>query len=119
MTASLYGISHSNRNFSDPFYWGKNQFNSSFPVALACYMRDRHIPGNYLKLNEDMSLSRVDLDFDTIFDTNLPNSDLHFQFESRYTPFEAYTNDELKPIRPNQRNYSGRRPKISESRTPF
>ncbi|MEX2606435.1 MAG: HindVP family restriction endonuclease [Kiritimatiellia bacterium] len=98
MTASLYGITHSNRNFSDPFYWGKNQFNSSFPVALACYMRDQNIPGNYLKLNDDMELSCVDLDFSSVFDTQIPNSDLFFQFESRYTPFSVYTNDELKPI---------------------
>lgn len=98
MTASLYGISHSNRNFSDPFYWGKNQFNSSFPVALACYMRDQNIPANFLKLNDDMELSCVDLGFDSVFDTDLPNNELMFQFESRYTPFNAYTNDELKPI---------------------
>ncbi|MBN1863929.1 MAG: HindVP family restriction endonuclease, partial [Victivallales bacterium] len=49
MKPSLYGITHSNRNFSDPFYWGKNQFNSSFPVALACYMRDCKTPAVYLR----------------------------------------------------------------------
>lgn len=41
MSASLYGIENSNRNFADPYYWGKNQFNSSFPIALTCYMRDQ------------------------------------------------------------------------------
>ena len=30
----LYGISASNRTNMD--LWGKNQFNSSFPIALAC-----------------------------------------------------------------------------------
>ncbi|RKZ70412.1 MAG: HindVP family restriction endonuclease, partial [Candidatus Parabeggiatoa sp. nov. 1] len=37
----LFGIKHSNRDFSNKESWGKNQFNSSFPVALACYMSDK------------------------------------------------------------------------------
>ncbi|EFL4562358.1 HindVP family restriction endonuclease, partial [Escherichia coli] len=35
---SLYGLKNTNRKESD--LWGKNQFNSSFPTSLACYMRD-------------------------------------------------------------------------------
>ncbi|MFW6359681.1 MAG: HindVP family restriction endonuclease, partial [Chroococcales cyanobacterium] len=34
----LFGITHSNRDFSQKQSWGKNQFNNSFPVALASYM---------------------------------------------------------------------------------
>ncbi|MCM5274318.1 HindVP family restriction endonuclease, partial [Escherichia coli] len=33
---SLYGLKNTNRKESD--LWGKNQFNSSFPTSLACYM---------------------------------------------------------------------------------
>jgi hypothetical protein len=47
-TPSLFGINRSNRNFTDPYYWGKNQFNSSFPVALACYMRSKNEPLIYI-----------------------------------------------------------------------
>lgn len=36
--ASLFGLKNSNRDFSSKDNWGKNQFNSSFPAALACYM---------------------------------------------------------------------------------
>jgi hypothetical protein len=36
LSPSLFGISRSNRNFADPYYLGKNQFNSAFPVARAC-----------------------------------------------------------------------------------
>jgi len=34
----LFGIKHSNRDFSDRNTWGKNQFNSSFPAALSAYL---------------------------------------------------------------------------------
>lgn len=34
----LFGIHHSNRNFSKRSCWGKNQFNNAFPTALAGYM---------------------------------------------------------------------------------
>jgi hypothetical protein len=36
--ASLFGLQHSNRDFSQRESWGKNQFNNSFPASLACYM---------------------------------------------------------------------------------
>jgi hypothetical protein len=39
----LFGIEHSNRDFSKKESWGKNQFNSSFPVAFACYMSEKAI----------------------------------------------------------------------------
>jgi len=34
----LFGIVNSNRDYATPYSWGKNQFNSSFPAALACYL---------------------------------------------------------------------------------
>ncbi|WP_242026087.1 HindVP family restriction endonuclease [Anabaena sp. FACHB-1391] len=33
----LFGLTHSNRDFSQRESWGKNQFNNSFPASLACY----------------------------------------------------------------------------------
>ncbi|MDE7508683.1 MAG: HindVP family restriction endonuclease, partial [Muribaculaceae bacterium] len=36
----LFGQNHNNssRNYSQEYYWGKNQFNSSFPASLVAYM---------------------------------------------------------------------------------
>jgi len=98
MTARLYGITHSNRNFSGTYYWGKNQFNSSFPVALACWMRDKGIPCNYLSLAPDAQVRCGDLSFDLVFNSTLPNEALQFLFETRYEPYEVFTHDDLKPI---------------------
>lgn len=98
MTASLYGLENSNRCFSDPYYWGKNQFNSSFPVALACYMRDQQIPAVSLELNKDAIVAPTERTFDWVFNSDLPNAELFFGFESRFEPFQKFVHDDLKPI---------------------
>lgn len=95
---SLYGISNSNRDFSDEYYWGKNQFNSSFPIALANYMRDNEKKAILLSLNSDLKVDKLYKSFDLIYNTKLSNSELYFSFESRYEPFSKYVHDELNPI---------------------
>ena len=37
---ALYGLNkgNSNRDFSKRKTWGKNQFNTAFPVSLSCYL---------------------------------------------------------------------------------
>ncbi len=97
MTASLYGVENSNRNFADPHYWGKNQFNSSFPVALACYMRDRGVPLVYL-LDDGDGINISEISVENVFGTTLANSDIFFSFESRFDPYECFVHDSLKAI---------------------
>ena len=95
---SLYGIVNSNRNFNDPYYWGKNQFNSSFPVALACYMRDRQNPAIYLELSNNCKIRDMEIPIGDIFGSNLPNSELYFSFETTFDPFKIYVQDQLCAI---------------------
>ncbi|MHB1697773.1 MAG: HindVP family restriction endonuclease [bacterium] len=96
---SLYGIAQSSRNFSDQYCWGKNQFNSSFPVALACYMRDKGIKANYLKINSNMGIYHDLIDISDVFGAaDISNDRLYFSFESRYEPFRRFVHDELVPI---------------------
>lgn len=95
---SLYGIKNSNRNFGQEKYWGKNQFNSSFPLALACYMRDKNINANYLNLTKNKTVKVKEISFNEVFNSTLDNDELFFSFESKYEPFSAFLHDELKPI---------------------
>lgn len=97
-TPSLYGITNSNRNFADPYYWGKNQFNSSFPVALACYMRDKNVPAVYLSLNSKCKTKTSDIPISDVFGTDLANSELYFGFETAFEPFKAFVEDQLPAI---------------------
>ncbi len=98
MTASLYGIYKSNRNFADPYYWGKNQFNSSFPVSLACYMRDRQIPFVYIVDDGSGDTSISELSGSDLFATDMPNQSIFFAFESRFDPYSSLVHDSLKAI---------------------
>lgn len=95
---SLYGIENSNRDFSDPYYWGKNQFNNSFPVALACYMRDQKKNIVYLSLSNELNIHQTEESIDKVFNTTLKNSELYFSFESRFEPFSRFVHDDLKSI---------------------
>ena len=96
-TPSLYGIKHSNRDFSDPYYWGKNQFNSSFPVALCCYMRDKKY-GSVLISADGSDTKVTESDFNYIFGTNLPNEKLKFCFESAFSPYDEFVEDQMEVI---------------------
>ena len=97
VSPSLYGIKHSNRNFWDRYCWGKNQFNSSFPVALCCYMRDRKY-GTILISQKGETTETSTVGFDDVFGTQLPNSELKFCFESAFTPYGEFVEDEMEVI---------------------
>lgn len=92
----LYGITASNRGNMD--LWGKNQFNSSFPIALACYMRDQGHKAVYLKLDKNLKVVPVELSFDEIFNSKLPNDQLYFSFESKFDPYQKYASDDIGGI---------------------
>jgi hypothetical protein len=52
----LFGLNNSNRDFTKADAWGKNQFNTSFPVALVCYMASRGIEPVYLQLDSNLKI---------------------------------------------------------------
>lgn len=96
-TPALYGISHSNRNFNDKYCWGKNQFNSSFPVALCCYMRDKKY-GTVLISQHGRNTQTSVVSLDDVFGTTQPNERLKFCFESAFTPYGEFVEDEMEVI---------------------
>ncbi len=98
MQPSLFGIQRSNRNFADPYYWGKNQFNSAFPVALACYMRERGIPLVYIKFRDEISTEVTELSASDVLGSDKKSSDLFFSFETRFDAFRNYAHDDIPVI---------------------
>lgn len=95
---SLYGLKNSNRDFTSPYAWGKNQFNSSFPAALACYMRDQNIPAVYIKHGKSSNTALSKIAFDDFWQSKLPNDKLHFSFEYRFAPYAEMAIDDIPPI---------------------
>tara|TARA_R110001606_G_scaffold249840_2_gene397739 strand:+ start:2473 stop:3528 length:1056 start_codon:yes stop_codon:yes gene_type:complete len=93
---SLYGIINSNRNGND--LWGKNQFNSTFPASLACYMRDIKMKAVYLSVNSDLCVQASEIDLDEVFNTKLRNDELVFDFESKYNSYQKFAFDDIRGI---------------------
>ena len=95
---SLYGIVNSNRDFTKEESWGKNQFNSSFPAALACYMYSKQLNLVYLTLGSDLNVKHSFISVDQLFGLKPDSPDLYFSFESDYPPFRQFVTGTLPRI---------------------
>lgn len=93
---TLYGINNSNRSGRN--LWGKNQFNSTFPTSLACYMRDKGIPAIYLSLNSNLEVIATEIELNEVFNTKKKNSVLSFDFETKYNAYQKFAYDDIKGI---------------------
>lgn len=86
--AGLYGLLKSNRDFTQEKSWGKNQFNSSFPAALGCYMHHIGLQPVYLKLNSQLEISHTKIAVLDVFGAEPLSDNLFFFFECDFTPYK-------------------------------
>lgn len=93
--AKLYGIHNSNRQSED--LWGKNQFNSSFPAALLCFMKDNSISPVYVKVHAHTVIN-TEISIEEVFNSSKANEELYFDFESTYPPYSHLCYDSLGKI---------------------
>jgi hypothetical protein len=84
---SLFGLSNSNRDFLQKDSWGKNQFNSSFPASLACYMHSTQVQPVYIKLNSSLNIIHDQITVTELFGEVPLSEKLFFAFESDYLPY--------------------------------
>lgn len=87
---SLFGIKHSNRDFSDRDSWGKNQFNSSFPSALSAYLAHKGFENIFIKLNENLETYHAAISTENIFGLPPKAENLFYAFESQFLPFQKF-----------------------------
>jgi type II restriction enzyme len=85
----LFGLSKTNRDFSKKEAWGKNQFNSSFPASLCCYLESKGIKANYLSIQKG-SFTPSTIAIKDIFGIPANDKDLYFAFEAQHSPFQKY-----------------------------
>lgn len=85
---SLFGLENSNRDFSLEDSWGKNQFNSSFPASLCCYMASKQIGANYICFDNGIKTIR-ELPIHQVFGISdyYQIDDIFYSFESSYFPY--------------------------------
>jgi type II restriction enzyme len=86
---SLFGLANSNRDFTIKESWGKNQFNSSFPAALCCYLHHKKLNANYLKI-ENGAFSHGEVHINEAFGIEPNSEDAYYVFESAYAPFQQF-----------------------------
>ncbi len=100
MPSGLYGITNSNRSEND--HWGKNCFNSSFPTATANYMLAHNISAIYIKLEDvdgELKVVCSEIPIRNVFNCGgKPLSELEFNFESAFTPYQQYSFDTIDNI---------------------
>lgn len=93
----LYGILNSNRSSKN--LWGKNEFNSTFPVALCCYMRDNDVKPVYVSVvGMNTSASDGEITIEDALGTESRGANVRFDFESAYDPYQSYCSDDLPSI---------------------
>ena len=95
-----FGIEHSNRRPGD--HWNKNCFNTSFPVALACYLMKKGIKAIYNKLEfhngkPKVVSSEIDIG-DVFYCGGSDTSDLYFRFDSVFEKYRTYSADPIDGI---------------------
>jgi hypothetical protein len=94
----LFGINHSNRDFTKRESWGKNQFNSSFPASLASYMFSKGIDNVYLTLDITKNVRHERISTAVLYGISPGSDDLYFSFESPYSPFLPFIKGNLPRI---------------------
>lgn len=87
---SLFGIKHSNRDFSDKDSWGKNQFNSSFPAALSAYLAHKNLENVYIRLNENLETYHDRISTENLYGLPSNSENLFYSFESPFLPFQKF-----------------------------
>jgi HindVP restriction endonuclease len=90
LNPGLFGLEFTNRDFTKSKYWGKNQFNSSFPASLACYMHSIGINPVYLSLDLDRSVKHSKISLENLFGLPPLTDRLHFAFETVFSPYSIY-----------------------------
>lgn len=78
----LFGLERSNRDFEDKEAWGENQFNSSFPAALACYMHSKGVNPICLSAEASTKVVQSDLSVEALLGIDPLSSNTFFSFET-------------------------------------
>lgn len=86
----LFGLNHSNRDFTQKEAWGKNCFNSSFPASLSSYLSSCKLENVYLKLNSNLKVVHSNISTTDLYGIEANSDNLFYAFETQFTPYQQY-----------------------------
>ena len=93
----LFGQKYSSRDYTKEYFWGKNQFNSSFPASLVAYMYSKGVNPVYLCIDKNNKLKHDAISGSDLFGINPLSEDAFYNFEAGYSAYEKfYTGDREK-----------------------
>lgn len=95
----LFGQDHNNssRDYTQSYYWGKNQFNSSFPASLVAYMSYKGIRPVYLITDENNKVRHTYISGEELYGINPLSDSAFYNFESSFPAYDKfYTGDREK-----------------------
>ncbi len=94
---SLYGISRQNSSRTGGQLWGKNQFNSTFPLSLCLYMRDQGIePVAVIHGDEGISAQSGEWEMEDVIGAERERP--YYHFESGFNPYAVYSRNDTDKI---------------------
>lgn len=88
--ASLFGQKYSNRDYSKAKYWGKNQFNSSFPASLVAYMSSKNMDAVYLCIDKNNRVIHKTISGADILGIDPLCENAYYNFEAGFFPYEQF-----------------------------
>jgi hypothetical protein len=94
----LFGIKKSNRDFTDRETWGKNQFNSSFPAALANYLYSKNLEAEYIKISDKQKITHDKISIFDLYGIAPDSEKLFFSFEEKFMPYQKLVKGTLPRI---------------------
>lgn len=96
----LFAQNHNNssRNYSQEYYWGKNQFNSSFPASLVAYMGSKGIEPVYLKTNERNEVIHSHISASELYRINPLSDHAFYNFEASFPAYDRFYTGEREKI---------------------
>ncbi|MDE5807449.1 MAG: HindVP family restriction endonuclease [Muribaculaceae bacterium] len=96
----LFGQNHHNssRNYSQEYYWGKNQFNSSFPASLVAYMSYKEIKPVYLCTDKENHVVHTYISGEELFRINPLAENAFYNFEASFPAYDKFYTGEREKI---------------------
>ena len=80
----------SSRDYTKERFWGKNQFNSSFPVSLVAYMHSKALKLAYLRTNGDNEIEHDEIGADVLLGMDPLDENTYYNYEAGFAPYEDF-----------------------------
>ena len=96
----LFAQNHNNssRDYSQEYYWGKNQFNSSFPASLVAYMSYKGIEPVYLCTDKNNKVVHKKISGTTLYKIDPLSENAFYNFEASFPAYDKFYTGEREKI---------------------